>query len=85
MYGKKHSAYSKSKMGKLGRKDTLEQKLVKSQSKKDKTVYEFIHPSHGVVFLTREEFLKKYPMHPSGLYHMFTKNPRTSKGWSVSK
>ena len=83
MYGKKHSDYSKSKMGCLGRKDTLEQKMTKSQSKKDKKVYKFVHPLHGTILATREDFIKQYPMHPSGLYHMFTRNPRTSKGWSV--
>lgn len=87
MYGRNHSNETKLKCGivNLGRKDSVSTKKAKSQGHKDKTIYTFNHPIHGELKCTRDELREKYPMAQSGINHMFCKNSRPSKGWSVIK
>lgn len=85
MYGKRHntSTIEANRISKLGKHDTPETRKAKSEGHKDRTVYTFQHPIHGILKCTRAELQKTYPMADSGVDHMFCKNNRPSKGWIV--
>lgn len=85
MFGRVHSAETRRKCGivNLGRKDSLAVRIAKSEGHKDRNIYVFIHPTHGIIKCTRHDLQKMYPMSKSGVNNMFRKNPIPSKGWKV--
>lgn len=85
MFGRRHSEQSLALMSqnRAGTKDTNAVRLKKKIGHQDHKIYHFKHPVHGDLYCTRHKLRELFPMAESGVNHMFTKNSRPSKGWTV--
>ena len=69
MYGQHHSEETKRKMG---------------EAQADKTLYRFIHDTHGEITCTRYELRKKYNLDRSNTTSLIKGRLKSHKGWRIN-
>ena len=90
MYGKDFSIEHRTKLSESKKGDRNPAKKpgvgkVISESKKDRTIYHWIHPQHGEELLTRHQLAEKYPDISINKLSDVIRRNSTHRKWSIKK